>query len=249
MPSSASCERGSLPSRSVPARDWRLRIEDILAAVERVQRYTAGMDLASFLADEKTVDAVSFCFGVSASLRATFQKTWSPPIPTCHGRRCAPCGTSWSTNTLALRRRRLEDSTRRPPGARRATASLAGRSRALSSAPGIGQGSEIAPGLRDSIGDDARAIRVVLDGSPHPLKRPSAMAVHGTAPVATNCCAASPPWSRHGATTTASVARRLARASCWRNQVICAAAARSLASEQDRLVLTFVCLSLRGISS
>ena len=48
----------------MPARDWRLRIEDILAAVERVQRYTARMDLASFLADEKTVDAVSFCFGV-----------------------------------------------------------------------------------------------------------------------------------------------------------------------------------------
>lgn len=64
MRSSASCGRGSLPSRSAPARNWRLRIEDILAAVERVQRYTARMDLASFLADEKTVDAVSFCFGV-----------------------------------------------------------------------------------------------------------------------------------------------------------------------------------------
>ncbi|TMB36105.1 MAG: DUF86 domain-containing protein [Deltaproteobacteria bacterium] len=64
MPSSASCGRGSLPSRSVPARDWRLRIEDILAAVERVQRYTVGMDLSSFIVDEKTVDAVSFCFGV-----------------------------------------------------------------------------------------------------------------------------------------------------------------------------------------
>ena len=48
----------------MPAREWRLRIEDILAAVERVQRYTAGMDLAGFLADEKTVDAVCFCFGV-----------------------------------------------------------------------------------------------------------------------------------------------------------------------------------------
>src|SRR2546428_10579821 len=64
MPSSASCGRGSLPSRSVPARDWRLRIEDILAAGERVQRDAAGMDLASFLADEKTVGAVSFCFRV-----------------------------------------------------------------------------------------------------------------------------------------------------------------------------------------
>jgi uncharacterized protein with HEPN domain len=48
----------------VPPREWRLRIEDILEAIERVQRYTAGLDLASFLADEKTVDAISFCFGV-----------------------------------------------------------------------------------------------------------------------------------------------------------------------------------------
>jgi uncharacterized protein with HEPN domain len=48
----------------VPPREWRLRVEDILAAIERVQRYTASLDLASFLADEKTVDAVSFCFGV-----------------------------------------------------------------------------------------------------------------------------------------------------------------------------------------
>src|SRR5438445_5998268 len=153
MPSSASCERGSLPSRSAPARDWRLRIEDILAAVERVQRYTAGMDLASFLADEKTVDAVSFCFGVSGEAAPTFQDR-------------------------------------------------AGfRDRAGS-----------CTGIRSAMTSRAGAIRVVLAGSPHPLKRPSAMAVHGAAPVATNCCAASPPWSRHGATTTASVARRLARA-------------------------------------
>jgi len=48
----------------VPPRECRLRIEDILAAIERVQRYTASLDLASFLADDKTVDAVSFCFGV-----------------------------------------------------------------------------------------------------------------------------------------------------------------------------------------
>ena len=44
----------------MPPREWRLRIE-VLTTVERVQRYTAGMDLASFLADEKTVDAVLFC--------------------------------------------------------------------------------------------------------------------------------------------------------------------------------------------
>src|SRR3989454_2605602 len=97
MPSSASCGRGSLPSRSVPARDWRLRIEDILAAVERVQRYAAGMDLASFLADEKTVDAVSFCFGVIGEAAPTFPRTWVPPIPTRPCRGCAPCGTARCT--------------------------------------------------------------------------------------------------------------------------------------------------------
>lgn len=36
----------------------------MLAAIERAHRYTAGLDLASFVADEKTVDAVSYCFGV-----------------------------------------------------------------------------------------------------------------------------------------------------------------------------------------
>jgi uncharacterized protein with HEPN domain len=48
----------------VPPRDWRVRIEDIVGAIERVQRYTAEVDLASFAADAKTMDAVRFCFGV-----------------------------------------------------------------------------------------------------------------------------------------------------------------------------------------
>jgi uncharacterized protein with HEPN domain len=48
----------------LPRRDWRLRIEDILDAIERVQRHTAGQGLAAFLADEKTIDAVARCFGI-----------------------------------------------------------------------------------------------------------------------------------------------------------------------------------------
>jgi uncharacterized protein with HEPN domain len=43
----------------VPPRDWRVRIEDIVAAIERVQRYTGEMDLAEFVADTKTMDAGS----------------------------------------------------------------------------------------------------------------------------------------------------------------------------------------------
>lgn len=39
-------------------RRWTQRISDILGAIDRIARYTAGMTLASFVADEKTVDAV-----------------------------------------------------------------------------------------------------------------------------------------------------------------------------------------------
>lgn len=40
-------------------KDWRVRIDDMLEALSRCDRYTAGMDEAAFLADSKTVDAVA----------------------------------------------------------------------------------------------------------------------------------------------------------------------------------------------
>ena len=42
----------------MPPRGPRLRIEDILVAVSRIQEYTAGMTLESFRADQKALDAV-----------------------------------------------------------------------------------------------------------------------------------------------------------------------------------------------
>jgi uncharacterized protein with HEPN domain len=45
----------------VPPREWRLRVEDILAAAERAIGYTASMDRANFLADQRTIDAVARC--------------------------------------------------------------------------------------------------------------------------------------------------------------------------------------------
>ena len=39
-------------------RDAALLIEDMCAAMDKIARYTAGMERAAFLADEKTVDAV-----------------------------------------------------------------------------------------------------------------------------------------------------------------------------------------------
>lgn len=48
----------------MPPRDWRLRIEDILDAADRIARYVQGKDLAAFDSDELVLDAVSHCFGI-----------------------------------------------------------------------------------------------------------------------------------------------------------------------------------------
>ena len=42
----------------MPSRDPELLLEDILAAIRKVDRYTAGMDWERFRQDEKTTDAV-----------------------------------------------------------------------------------------------------------------------------------------------------------------------------------------------
>jgi len=42
----------------VPSRHWRMRIEDILECVAKIEQYTAGMTFADFCADPMTVDAV-----------------------------------------------------------------------------------------------------------------------------------------------------------------------------------------------
>jgi uncharacterized protein with HEPN domain len=42
----------------MPSREWKLHIEDIIEAIEKIQSYTAGMTLATFTDDSKTIDAV-----------------------------------------------------------------------------------------------------------------------------------------------------------------------------------------------
>lgn len=42
----------------MPPREWRIRIEDILGAIDLVREYTEGMDRGTFGADRRTVDAV-----------------------------------------------------------------------------------------------------------------------------------------------------------------------------------------------
>ena len=40
------------------ARSWRIRIEDMLGAVEKIERYTKNLSHSNFNEDEKTIDAV-----------------------------------------------------------------------------------------------------------------------------------------------------------------------------------------------
>ena len=42
----------------MPPREWRLRIDDILDAIARIERYVEGLTFEQFHADQKTVDAV-----------------------------------------------------------------------------------------------------------------------------------------------------------------------------------------------
>lgn len=42
----------------MPPREWSIRIDDIVAAVDAIFQYTDGMDKAAFAADRRTVDAV-----------------------------------------------------------------------------------------------------------------------------------------------------------------------------------------------
>jgi uncharacterized protein with HEPN domain len=42
----------------MPSRDWAFRIQDILAAMAKIQRYVSGVDFDTFENDEEIMDAV-----------------------------------------------------------------------------------------------------------------------------------------------------------------------------------------------
>lgn len=42
----------------MPSRSWQFRIDDIIEAINKIERYIHGIDFAAWQNDEKTVDAV-----------------------------------------------------------------------------------------------------------------------------------------------------------------------------------------------
>jgi hypothetical protein len=79
----------------MPPRSWRVRIEDILDAIDNIEHYVAGLDFDAFDADRKTVDAVDkrICLRSHHCCTRFLDKI------------CA-CGSAirrWSTGTLVSR--------------------------------------------------------------------------------------------------------------------------------------------------
>lgn len=74
----------SVRSERTPTRHPRRAFEHILASIDDIRRYTAGMDAAGFKADDKTVAAVERCLSrlAEAALRlGTIAETLAPGIP------------------------------------------------------------------------------------------------------------------------------------------------------------------------
>ena len=46
----------------MPFRSWQFRIDDIIEAINKIERYIADIDFDSWQHDEKTVDAVFAIF-------------------------------------------------------------------------------------------------------------------------------------------------------------------------------------------
>jgi uncharacterized protein with HEPN domain len=44
--------------QSVPPRNWKMRISDILQCIAKIRRFTKGYTFGDFQADEKTIDSV-----------------------------------------------------------------------------------------------------------------------------------------------------------------------------------------------
>jgi uncharacterized protein with HEPN domain len=82
----------------VPHERWENRVQDILIAIQRIQRYTAGLSFEAFSKDEKTVDAVVRNLSIIGEAARHIPSDVQARSPASLGQRCAACATASSTN-------------------------------------------------------------------------------------------------------------------------------------------------------
>lgn len=77
----------------MPKRDPDLLIEDMLAAIRKVERYTSEMDQGLFSQDEKTIDAVVRTWRSWGRQHGSYRRNSSFGTPMCHGDKSPVCAT------------------------------------------------------------------------------------------------------------------------------------------------------------
>lgn len=68
----------------MPARDWRMRVQDILDAIADIESHVAGMTFQPFAADRRTIQAVLYNSGVIGEAVSTLPddvKERHPHVP------------------------------------------------------------------------------------------------------------------------------------------------------------------------
>ena len=68
----------------MPPRDWAFRIQDILDAIAKIQRYVAEVDFEAFENDEEIMDAVVHnltVIGEAIGRLSPSLKEWHPDVP------------------------------------------------------------------------------------------------------------------------------------------------------------------------
>ncbi len=73
-------------------RDYNLYLKDILAAIESIEGFVAGMDLEAFQADDKTASAVLRKFEVIGEAAKQVPTKYGKLIPKSPGKRWRACG-------------------------------------------------------------------------------------------------------------------------------------------------------------
>jgi hypothetical protein len=81
------------------SRDWRLFLQDIVDAGEKVQRYTRGLDFSDFVANELVFDAVVRNLEVIGEAARKCPKISASAILRWNGGPSPGCGIFWPTPT------------------------------------------------------------------------------------------------------------------------------------------------------